>query len=99
MRERFPAWTIISVLLVWTAGVLVLWFIANATLNEGVSDADIRECMEEGFIPANECRDVLEELEEEEDPIVGISSTVLVWVVGLVLLVWLLRPREPTQGN
>lgn len=96
MGERVSARTIISVLLVWTVGVLTLWVIANPVLNEGVSDADVRECVDEGFIPADECRETLEELEAEEGPLIGVGLTLVVWVAGVVTLAWLLRPPGPT---
>jgi hypothetical protein len=94
MRRLFPGRTTIAVLLIWTVGVAVLWMIADAVLNEGVSEADIRECVEEGFIPADECQETLEMLEAGEDPVVGIGASLLVWLAGFLVLLWLLtRPR------
>jgi hypothetical protein len=85
--------TTVWVLLIWTAGAAAFWVFANAALNEGVSAADVQECREEGFIPPDECESVLERLEAEEDPLIGVGVLALVWLVGAALLLLVTRPK------
>jgi hypothetical protein len=99
MRKALPRRTTVAVLLIWTVGVVALWVIADAVLNEGVSEADIQECVEEGFIPRDECEEALEMLEADEDPVIGIGASMLVWLAGFLVLLWLLtRPRPTGTG-
>lgn len=82
------------VLLIWTVGAGAVWLLGNATLNAGVSEGDVRECVEEEFIPADECEAALERLEADEDPLFGFGSLFLIWL-GVSLLLWLAtRPRS-----
>jgi hypothetical protein len=84
----------IVVLLVWTAGVAAVWVIAELALNPGVSQEDIQECMEEGFIPPEECEEALENLEAGDEAVIGSGGAFVVWFVGfLVLLLVMTRPR------
>jgi hypothetical protein len=85
----------VAVVIVWTAGVVALWAMANTILNEGVTKEDVLECVEEGFIPAEQCRETLEELEAEEDAVFDTGATLLVWIAGVLALAWILRPRRP----
>jgi hypothetical protein len=85
------------VVTIWTAGVILLWVISDRVLNPGVTDEDIRECVEEGFIPAEECEETLQQLEDDEDPVFGIGATLLVWLAGALVLMWLLRPPPESR--
>jgi hypothetical protein len=90
LRQPATFW----VLLVWTVGVIAVWLIADRVLNPGVTEDDIRECAEEGFIPAAECRETLEMLEAGEEPVLGFGATTAVWVAGVLVLLWVMsRPR------
>jgi hypothetical protein len=83
------------VLLIWTAGVVALWVVMDRVLNPGVTEADVLECVEEEFIPAGECEETLEALEAEEDPVLAVGASLLVWVAGVFVLLWVLRqPRS-----
>ena len=82
------------VLLIWTVGAAAVWLLANAALNPGVSESDVRECVDEEFIPADECEAALERLEADEEPLLGFGSLFLIWLV-VSLLLWLAtRPRS-----
>jgi hypothetical protein len=86
--------TRLLVVLIWTAGAVAIWLLANAALNPGVSDSDVRECVEEEFIPADECEAALERLEADEEPLLGFGSLFLIWL-GVSVLLWLAtRPRS-----
>ena len=90
LRQPATMW----VLLVWTAGVIAVWFIADWVLNPGVTEDDVRECAEEGFIPPAECRETLEMLEAREEPVLGLGAMIALWFAGVLVLVWLMsRPR------
>ena len=80
------------VLLVWTVGLLVIWLIAAEVLNPGVTEEDIRECVEEGFIPPAECEEALERLESDDPAVLSVGLVFLVWAVGLLLLWVMTRP-------
>lgn len=83
------------VLLVWTAGVVTIWVVAEIVLNPGVTENDIRECIAEGFIPADECEETLEQLEADEDTVIGIGVSLVIWFVGCIVLLWTVnRPRR-----
>jgi hypothetical protein len=86
--------TRIVVLLVWSVGIVAVWLIAGEVLNPGVSDEDIRECVEEGIFPPRECEEVLEDLESEEPEPIGVGVVLVVWAVGLLLLWLLTRPVQ-----
>lgn len=96
---RGSSWrTLALVLLVWTAGVVAIWAIADIALNPGVTDDDIRECLTEGFIPPEECEETLEELEADEDAVIGIGVSAFIWAAGSLVLLWVLtrsRPSDP----
>jgi hypothetical protein len=86
--------TRVWVLLVWTAGLIAVWVVANAVLDPGVTDEDVQECLREGFIPPEECEETLEALEDEEEPVLGIGASFLVWLVGCFLLWLVTRPPQ-----
>jgi hypothetical protein len=87
------------VLLVWTAGVAAVWVIAELALNPGVSDEDIQECMEEGFIPPDECEETLERLEAGEEAVIGVGAAFVVWFVGFVVLLLAMTRRRPANSS
>jgi hypothetical protein len=86
----------ILVLLIWTAGAGGIWIVANAALNPGVSESDVQECLEERFIPADECEETLAMLEADDEPVLGLGSLFLIWVT-VSLLLWLVT--QPRAGN
>jgi hypothetical protein len=88
------------VLLFWTAGIIAIWGIVELSLNPGVSQEDIQECLEEGFIPPEECEETLREL-EDEDAVIGIPLLVIFWFAGLLLLglVWFGTRQSPTRSD
>ena len=90
LREPATLW----VLVVWTAGVIGIWLVADWVLNPGVSEDDVRECAAEGFIPPAECRETLEMLEASDAPVLGLGVTLAVWAAGVLILLWVMsRPR------
>jgi hypothetical protein len=90
LREPATLW----VLVVWTAGVVAVWLVADWVFNPGVSDEDVEECAAEGFIPPDECRETLEALDASQEPVLGVGVTAGVWLAGVVVLLWLMsRPR------
>jgi hypothetical protein len=91
------------VLVIWTIGAATLWFVANESLNVGVTESDIQECREEGIIPAAECEETLKSLEAEESPVIGYGASLAIWLIGCFLL-WLAtrpatRPDDERQGE
>jgi hypothetical protein len=95
MLRVFREPTTIWVLLIWTVGVVAIWFIADLVLNPGVSEEDIRECVEEGFIPPAECEETLEMIEAGQEPVLGVGASLAVWFAGVLVLLWVMsRPRS-----
>ncbi|HEX2292773.1 MAG TPA: hypothetical protein VHH55_05625 [Gaiellaceae bacterium] len=90
-------------LLIWTAGMVAVWLSADAFLNPGVTEESIQECLEEGFFPARECEQRLEELEAAEDPVLAVGSAVVIWIAGCLLIFLVVgthgRSREITNAN
>ena len=84
--------------LIWTVGVIAIWGVAQLVLNTGVSQDDIQECRAEGIFPADECEEVLQTLEDQEEPVVGMPLLLILWLSGLLLLalVWI-EWRRPTE--
>jgi hypothetical protein len=89
-------WKLTLVLLLWTVGLAAIWGVAQVALDPGIDDDAIRECVEEGFIPPDECEETLEDLEDEQ-VVVGLPLLTIVWFVGLLLLslVWLGFRQQP----
>ena len=84
--------------LIWTVGVIAIWGAAQFVLNTGVSQADIQECRAEGIFPADECEEVLQTLEDQEEPVVGIPLLIILWLSGLLLLALVsMTGRRPTS--
>jgi hypothetical protein len=98
MLRLLPWRKIAWVVLIWTAGMLAIWGIAQVVLNPGVTDEDIQECLAEGFIPPNECEETLQDLEDEQ-VVIGIPLLVILWFVGLLLLslMWSMLRQKPTD--
>jgi hypothetical protein len=90
-RQSTTMW----VLLIWTAGVVAIWFIADLVLNPGVSEDDIRECAEEGFIPPAECKETLEMIEAGQEPVLGVGASLAVWLAGVLVLAWVMSRPGP----
>ena len=87
------------VLLLWTVGAFAIWLLANAALNPGVSERDVRECVEEGFLPAQECREALESLEADEEPLLGFAWLLAIWLSVSVLLWLVTRPQRADSAR
>lgn len=90
-----PPWRMITwVLLLWTILFAVL-IVGGELLDPGVSEDEIEECMREGFIPPDECEEML----EAEDEGIGLGATPLslFWLAGFLVLgaFWLLT--RPTR--
>jgi hypothetical protein len=99
MHRGFSWRTIALALIVWTAGAVAIWVVAEMVLNPGVAEDDIQECLAEGFIPPEECEETLERLETDDDSAIAIGASLLIWAVGsLALLLVLTRPR-PTDST
>jgi hypothetical protein len=89
-------WKFGLVLLLWTVGLLAIWGLAEVALNPGVDDDAVRECIEEGFIPADECEETFQELEDDQ-VVIGLQLLAVLWLGGLLLLAlaWLGFRQKP----
>jgi hypothetical protein len=97
MQPKGRWWKFTLVLLFWTVGLLAIWGLAEVALNPGVDDDAVRECIEEGFIPADECEETLQGLEEDQ-VVIGFPLLAVLWFAGLLLLslAWLGFRQKPT---
>jgi hypothetical protein len=89
---------LVGILIVWTIfvafGFLILRF-----LNVGVTEADIRECVQDEIIPPGACEETLQAAEEGEFRI-GVPALVMIWFGGAfpLSLVWLLIRHRSADG-
>lgn len=97
MQQTRSWWKLALVMLLWTTGLFAIWGLAQVILDPGLDEDDLRECMEEGFIPPAECEETLQELEDDQ-VLVGLPLLTVLWFAGLLLLslVWLGFRQKPT---
>jgi hypothetical protein len=91
-----------ATLLVWTV-VFAGGVLLGKSLNVGVTEDDIQECMEEQIIPPEKCEETLQAAEDEEFRI-AVPVLFLIWFGGALAasLVWLLigpQSRESTRAG
>jgi hypothetical protein len=101
LRSGLPLQKLMGILIVWTV-IVGFGFLLVSALDVGVTEADIRECMQEPFIPPEECEETLQAAEGGEFRI-GVPALITIWFGGALALslVWLLirhrsAPRVPT---
>jgi hypothetical protein len=89
---------LMGILIVWTV-FLTFGFLLVRVLNVGVTEADIRECMQEQIISPEACEETLQAAEEGEFRI-GVPVLIMIWFGGALALslVWLLIRHRSADG-
>lgn len=90
LRWRKMTWAIVvfSVL-------MLIWAIAGAASNPGVTEAEIQNCVADGLFTRQECQDTLEAASDVGTGI-GVTLIFILWFIGFIILsiVWFMTRRR-----